>query len=131
KNSVTKNRGSARDRKTTGRSGRDSAGGEHQHTPRPFRNSRRESNRPSRQRGESPARHFHGSVELDPLRVGAEAGRIAQEIIAHLAVLSGTQVRVTIEIDASASEAFPDHVVRTVTENSRTPKFSHHAFERE
>ena len=78
-----------------------------------------------------PHRRFHGSVGLDPVRVGAEAGRVAQEVIAHLAGLPGAQVRVTLEIDAAVPGGIPDQVVRIVTENSRTLRFSSQAFERE
>ena len=38
---------------------------------------------------------------------------------------------VTLEIDADIPDGAPDHVVRTVTENSRTLKFHSHGFERE
>ena len=37
----------------------------------------------------------------------------------------------TIEIEADVSSGVPDNVVRTVTENSRTFKFSSHGFEQE
>jgi hypothetical protein len=79
----------------------------------------------------SPARRFHGSVTLDPLRVGADAGKVANEVIAHLAGLPGARIRVTLEIEATAPAGIPDQVVRTVTENSRTLKFTTHGFERE
>ncbi len=79
----------------------------------------------------TPPRRFHGSVPLDALRVGADAGKVAQEVIAHLTSLRGAQVRVTMEIEAMVPEGIPDQVVRTVTENSRTLKFSSHGFERE
>ncbi|MDQ3673741.1 MAG: Swt1 family HEPN domain-containing protein [Gemmatimonadota bacterium] len=74
-------------------------------------------------------RRFHGSVELDPTRVGRDAGRIADEVVAHLAGLVGAKVRVTLEIEADVPDGAPDHVVRTVTENSRTLKFTSHGFE--
>jgi predicted AAA+ superfamily ATPase len=74
-------------------------------------------------------RRFHGSVSLDASRVGRDAGRIADEVIAHLAGLVGSQVRVTIEIDAEFESGVSDQVVRTVTENSRTLKFTSHGFE--
>jgi hypothetical protein len=67
---------------------------------------------------------FHGSVQLDAMRVGRDAGRIAEEIIAHLTTLAGSEVAVTLEIEAKVSAGVPDNVVRTVTENSRTLKFS-------
>jgi predicted AAA+ superfamily ATPase len=76
-------------------------------------------------------RRFHGSVALDPTRVGRDAGRIAEEVIAHLAGLTGAQVTVTLEIEAMVPNGAPEHVVRIVTENSRTLKFTSHGFETE
>ena len=74
---------------------------------------------------------FHGNVSLDANRAGRDASRIADEVITHLAGLVGTNVTVTLEIDAAIPDGAPDHVVRTVTENSRTLKFNSHGFERE
>lgn len=68
-------------------------------------------------------RRYHGTVHLDPSRVGRDASQIAQEVIAHLVGLSGADVAVTIEIDANLPEGASEHVVRTVTENGRTLKF--------
>jgi len=76
-------------------------------------------------------RRYHGSVDLDPARVGRDAGRVADEVIAHLAGLVGTSVRVTLEIQADVPNGAPDNVVRTVTENSRTLKFLSYGFEDE
>jgi hypothetical protein len=70
-------------------------------------------------------------VILDPTRVGRDAGRIADEVIAHLAGLVGSSVKVTLEIEAQVPSGAPDNVVRTVTENSRTLKFTTQGFERE
>ena len=74
---------------------------------------------------------FHGSVALDPTRVGRDAGRIADEVIAHLAGLVGSTVKVTLDIEAEIPAGAPDNVVRTVTENSRTLKFTNQGFESE
>jgi hypothetical protein len=76
-------------------------------------------------------RRFHGSVTLDPARVGRDAGRIADEVITHLVGLVGASVKVTLEIEADIPDGAPDTVVRTVTENSRTLKFDQTGFERE
>ena len=76
-------------------------------------------------------KRFHGSVTLDPTRVGRDASRIAEEVIAHLTGLVGVTVTVTLEIEAEIPSGAPDHVVRTVTENSRTLKFTSHGFEKE
>lgn len=74
-------------------------------------------------------RRFHGTVALDPTRVGRDAGRIADEVIAHLAGLVGSEVTVTLEIEARIPAGAPNHLVRTVTENSRTLKFTSQGFE--
>jgi predicted AAA+ superfamily ATPase len=76
-------------------------------------------------------KRFHGSVTLDPTRVGRDASRIADEVIAHLSGLVGATVTVTLEIEAEIPSGAPDHVVRTVTENSRTLKFTSQGFEKE
>jgi Protein of unknown function (DUF499) len=76
-------------------------------------------------------RRFHGSVTLDPTRVGRDAGRIAEEVIAHIAGLIGAQVTVTLEIEATVPDGTPEHVVRIVTENSRTLRFTSQGFETE
>jgi hypothetical protein len=76
-------------------------------------------------------KRFHGTVGLDPTRVGRDAGRVADEVIAHVASLVGSEVTVTLEIEAKIPSGVPDKVVRTVTENSRTLKFTSQGFEQE
>jgi hypothetical protein len=76
-------------------------------------------------------RRFHGTVLLDPARVGRDASRIAEEVIAHLAGQVGAEVTVTLEIEASLPDGASDQIVRTVTENSRTLKFTNYGFESE
>src|SRR5271166_3132282 len=77
-------------------------------------------------------KRYHGTVILDSARVGRDAGRIADEVITHLVGLVGSSVRVTLEIEADMPEGAPDTVVRTVTENTRTLKFtSNSGFETE
>ena len=70
-------------------------------------------------------------MQLDLERVGRDASRIAEEVIAHLTGLVGADVTVTLEIDATLEKGAPEHVVRTVTENSRTLKFTSQGFEKE
>ncbi len=76
-------------------------------------------------------KRFHGTATLDTTRVGRDASRIADEVIAHLAGLVGATVTVTIEVEAKIPDGAPDNVVRTVTENSRTLKFTSQGFENE
>jgi hypothetical protein len=76
-------------------------------------------------------KRFHGTVTLDTTRVGRDASRIADEVIAHLSGLVGAKVTVTLEVEAEIPSGAPDHVVRVVTENSRTLKFTSQGFEKE
>ena len=76
-------------------------------------------------------KRFHGTVVLDSSRVGRDAGNISEEVLAHLVGLVGSEVRVTLEIDAKIPDGASEHVVRTVTENCRTLKFDNHGFEKE
>jgi hypothetical protein len=76
-------------------------------------------------------KRFHGTVELDPTRVGRDAGKIADEVVAHLVGLVGADVKVTLEIEGNVPAGVPDNVVRVVTENCRTLKFTSQGFEKE
>jgi predicted AAA+ superfamily ATPase len=75
------------------------------------------------------ARRFHGTIVLDPTRAGRDAGRIADEVISHLAGLVGAEVTVALEIEARVPGGVPDNVVRIVTENARTLEFKTQGFE--
>jgi predicted AAA+ superfamily ATPase len=74
---------------------------------------------------------FHGSVSVDPLRLGRDAARIAEEVVQHLTGLVGAQVRIAIEIDSSLPNGASDKLIRDVTENCRTLKFKDYGFEQE
>ena len=68
-------------------------------------------------------RRYHGTVRLDPTRVGRDASDIAEAVIAHLTGLDGANVTVTLEIDARLADEAPEHTRRTVTENGRELSF--------
>lgn len=76
-------------------------------------------------------RRFHGSVQLDSLRVGRDAGRIADEVIQHLTKLIGSDVQVTLEIQAQLQDGASEKIIRDVTENCRTLRFDTFGFEEE
>lgn len=69
-------------------------------------------------------KRFHGTVTLDTTRVGRDAARIADEVISHLSGIIGSSVKIVLEIEADIPQGVPENVVRTVTENSRTLKFT-------
>ncbi|WP_322494260.1 hypothetical protein [Chloroflexus sp.] len=77
------------------------------------------------------ARRFHGSVRLDPARVGRDASRIAEEVVAHLAALANADVTVTLEIEARLPDGFSEQTIRIVSENSRVLKFEQAGFAEE
>jgi hypothetical protein len=82
-------------------------------------------------RGPGKPKRFYGTATLDANRVGRDAGKIAEEVVAHLVGLVGANVKVTIDIEAEIPDGAPDNVVRTVTENARTLKFTSQGFETE
>jgi hypothetical protein len=61
--------------------------------------------------------------------VGRDASRVADEVIAHLSGLMSADVKVTLEIEAEIPDGASEQVVRTVTENCRTLKFTSQGFE--
>jgi hypothetical protein len=76
-----------------------------------------------------PPKRFYASVKLDESRIGRDAGRIAEEVVQHLADLSGVTVEVTMEMQVHIPDGVSEQVVRTVTENCKTLKFRSHGFE--
>jgi hypothetical protein len=64
--------------------------------------------------------HFFGRLEVqNPARLAAVAGSIATELIPHLAAARGSNLRITIEIEADGPD-FNEDTRRVVTENART-----------
>jgi len=74
---------------------------------------------------------FYGSVTLDSTRAVRDATAVIEEVAQHLSGLLGTRVEITMEIHAELPEGTPEHIVRTVTENCRTLKFTSYGFEKE
>ncbi len=72
---------------------------------------------------------FHGTVRLDPIRCGRDASKIAEEVIQHLTALVGAEVEVTLEVHAKLRDGADEKLVRDVTENCNTLKFTNYGFE--
>ena len=115
-------------RRRPGRHRQDTGGG-------PTRYDSQSTARPNGKTGDAapPAKlgRFHGSVPVDPLRLGRDAARIAEEVVQHLTGLVGSNVEITIEIHAELADGAGDKLVRDVTENCRTLKFTDYGFESE
>ena len=76
-------------------------------------------------------KRFFGTITLEPARIGRDAGRIAEEVIVHLAALPGATSEVILEIQIRVPAGIPESVVRTIIENCRTLKFDSFDFESE
>ena len=72
---------------------------------------------------------FYGSVTLDTTRAVRDATAVIEEVAQHLSGLLGVRVEITMEIHAELPEGVSEHIVRTVTENCRTLKFTNYGFE--
>jgi hypothetical protein len=72
---------------------------------------------------------FHGSVSLDPVRLGRDASRIAEEVVQHLSGIVGATVDITLEIQADLPDGAAEKLVRDVSENCRTLRFTTYGFE--
>ncbi len=78
---------------------------------------------------ERKPRRYYGTVELNSLRLERDASEVFREVVQHLEGQLGSRVRITLEIEAEIPDGAPDDVVRTVTENTRTMRFTQSAFE--
>ena len=76
-----------------------------------------------------PPKRFYGSVKPDPTRLVRDVSDIAKEVVQHLNGLVDAEVSITLEIQVKTAGGVPEHVVRTVTENCRTLKFTNAGFE--
>lgn len=63
--------------------------------------------------------------------MGRDTGRIADEVLTHLATLPNSRVKISIEIEVEMPEGAPEHVRRTVSENAQILKFETQGFEPE
>lgn len=74
-------------------------------------------------------KRFWADIQVDESRIGRDAGRIAEEVVQHLADLPGATVEVTMHVQVHIPDGASEQVVRTVTENCKTLKFKSHGFE--
>jgi len=68
-------------------------------------------------------RRFYGAVELDAVRPVKALEAILNAVVAELQKSPGTKVKLTLEIEAEASQGFSDGDVSVVRDNARQLKF--------
>ena len=87
------------------------------------------------QRAEEPDTHnqtksrFFGHVDVDALRFFRDADNIEKEILRHLIATKGTNIKITIHIDAENKDGFSQDTERTLRENGSTLGFGNVEFE--
>jgi hypothetical protein len=62
------------------------------------------------------------SADLDNTRIGRDVQRLVDEIVKHLMNAEGSQVQISLEVNATSPSGYSQEVVRTVTENCQTLK---------
>jgi hypothetical protein len=67
-------------------------------------------------------RRFFGSVTLDPDKAGLQVAKIAEEILFELTRANGATLKLTLEIEGSMANGYPDDVVNVVRSNIRDLK---------
>jgi hypothetical protein len=77
----------------------------------------------------TPKTRFFGSVSLDPIQARRQFADIADEVIALLANRNGTQVRISIDIEAETTDPFDDSIQRAVKENCNQLRFRSSEFD--
>lgn len=76
-------------------------------------------------------KRFHGSMEINVHKMSSDTGKISDEVVQHLAAIFGSQVNITLDIEATIPNGVDENIVRTVNENCRTLKFRDFGFEKQ
>jgi len=69
---------------------------------------------------------FDGTETLDPERVGRDASKIADEVLAHLCGQVGSEATVTLEIEGFLPDGISRPTVRALAERSNRLKCTSH-----
>lgn len=73
--------------------------------------------------------HFYMSARLDNTRINRDVSRLVDEIINHLTSIDGSDVEISLDVNATVKKGIPQNTVRTVSENCRTLKVTDFGFD--
>jgi len=76
-------------------------------------------------------RRFHAKIALDPNRPMPQVSNIAQSILSELDRVRGTQMKLTLDIDAETADGFPEDVESVVRDNAASLRITDFGFEKE
>jgi hypothetical protein len=71
---------------------------------------------------EKRPRRFFGSITLDPDKAGPQVAKIAEEILFELTRANGATLKLTLKIEGSMANGYPNDVVDVVRSNIRDLK---------
>lgn len=72
---------------------------------------------------------FYLSATLDNTRINRDVQRLLEEVIKHIGDAAGTELKVSLEVEASSVHGYSDKTVRDVSENCRTLRVDDFGFE--
>ncbi len=75
------------------------------------------------------SKHFFMSAPLDTTRINRDVQKLVEEVIQNLSTLEGCTVDISLEVNATAKDGFPQPTVRTVSENCRTLHIDNFGFD--
>lgn len=70
------------------------------------------------------AKRFFGSITLDPDKAGLQVAKIAEEILFELTRPKGATITLTLEIEGTSADGYPDDVIDVVRSNIRDLKLN-------
>ena len=76
-------------------------------------------------------RRFYAKIELDPNRPTSQVSNIAQSILSELDRVRGTNVTLTLDINAETTDGFPEDVESVVRDNAADLRITDFGFEGE
>jgi predicted AAA+ superfamily ATPase len=93
----------------------------------------KDSSAPVHETPPAPAKdvRFFMSFPLNNTRINRDVQQVVEEIIQHLANADGSQLRLTLEVEAVSDQGFSPPIVRAVSENCRTLRVTNFGFVKE
>jgi hypothetical protein len=75
------------------------------------------------------AKRFYGTMVVDPFLATKKFADVVDEVVEQFTTTVGTEVQITVEIQAKSSAGFDENLQRSVKENCGALKFSSFEFE--
>jgi predicted AAA+ superfamily ATPase len=79
--------------------------------------------------GPPPKTRYFGVFRVDAEKYGRDLTKLQQEILPHLADPEAGELTITVEVEATQPDGFPEDKIRILTENARVLKFERSEFE--